>query len=84
LAGLGIEAMLPPRESSVVLRAYRLPDGLGYASVHDSLKAQGFVIYAGQGALSDTVFRISTMGNLASADVDRLVQCFSEAIPLGT
>jgi 2-aminoethylphosphonate-pyruvate transaminase len=83
LAGLGIEAMLPPRESSVVLRAYRLPDGLGYVSVHDSLKAQGFVIYAGQGALSDTVFRISTMGNLASADVDRLVQCFSEAIPSG-
>jgi hypothetical protein len=24
------------------------------------------------------------MGNLASSDVDRLVQCFSEAIPLGT
>jgi 2-aminoethylphosphonate-pyruvate transaminase len=76
--------VLPPRESSVVLRAYRLPDGVSYASVHDSLKAQGFVIYAGQGALSDTVFRISTMGNLAPADVDRLVQCFSEAIPLGT
>jgi aspartate aminotransferase-like enzyme len=37
-----------------------------------------------QGALSDTAFRISTMGNLTSADVDRLVQCFSEAIPLGT
>ncbi len=33
--------------------------------------------------VSDTVFRISTMGNLTSADVDRLVQCFSEAIPLG-
>ena len=83
-AGLGIEAVLAPRESSVVLRAYRLPDGLGYGSLHDSLKSQGFVIYAGQGALSDTVFRISTMGNLTSADVDRLVQCFSEAIPLGT
>jgi len=80
-AGLGIEAVLAPRDSSVVLRSYRLPDGLNYTKVHDSLKAQGFVIYAGQGALSDTVFRISTMGNLTSADVDRLVQCFSEAIP---
>lgn len=49
--------------------------------LHDSLKAQGFVIYAGQGALSDSVFRISTMGNLTSVDIDRLVQCFSEAIP---
>jgi 2-aminoethylphosphonate-pyruvate transaminase len=82
-AGLGIETVLAPHESSVVLRSYRLPAGLGYAGLHDSLKAQGFVIYAGQGALSDTVFRISTMGNLTSADVDRLVQCFSEAIPLG-
>ena len=73
--------MLAPRESSVVLRAYHLPVGLGYASLHDSLKAQGFVIYAGQGALSDSVFRISTMGNLTSVDIDRLVQCFTEAIP---
>jgi aspartate aminotransferase-like enzyme len=31
-------------------------------------------------AFSDTLFRISTMGNLTSADVDRLVQCLSEAI----
>jgi 2-aminoethylphosphonate-pyruvate transaminase len=71
---------LAPRESSVVLRAYRLPVGLACASLHDSLKAQGFVIYAGQRALSDSVFRISTMGNLTSVDIDRLVQCFSEAI----
>jgi 2-aminoethylphosphonate-pyruvate transaminase len=80
-AGLGVETVLARGESSVVLRAYRLPAGIGYAGVHDSLKARGFVIYAGQGALSDTVFRISTMGNLTAADVDRLVQCFSEAIP---
>jgi 2-aminoethylphosphonate-pyruvate transaminase len=82
-AGFGIETVLAPHESSVVLRSYRLPAGVGYTRVHDSLKGQGFVIYAGQGALSDTVFRISTMGNLTAADVDRLVQCFSEAIPSG-
>lgn len=81
LAGLGIEAVLAPRESSVVLRAYHLPVGLAYARLHDSLKAQGFVIYAGQGALSDSVFRVSTMGNLTSVDLDRLVQCFTEAVP---
>jgi 2-aminoethylphosphonate-pyruvate transaminase len=78
LAALGIEMVLPLGESSVVLRAYRLPTGLTYARLHDDLKAGGFVIYAGQGDLSKTLFRISTMGNLTAADIDRLVTCFAK------
>jgi len=35
------------------------------------------VIYAGQGDLSQTLYRISTMGNLTSADMQRLLQCFA-------
>jgi 2-aminoethylphosphonate-pyruvate transaminase len=61
----------------VVLRAYHLPQDVTYATLHDALKASGFVIYAGQGDLSKTLFRISTMGDLTSADLDRLIQCFS-------
>jgi 2-aminoethylphosphonate-pyruvate transaminase len=79
LAARGIEALLSPAESSVVLRAYRLPDGVDYPTLHDSLKAQGFVIYAGQGDLSKTLFRISTMGNLNAADMRRLIACFGPA-----
>jgi len=78
LAKIGIEAVLPPEESSVVLRAYRLPAGLTYARLHDELKAGGFVIYAGQGDLSRTLFRISTMGNLTRTDIDRLLTCFEK------
>ena len=51
------------KQSSVVLRAYRLPDGTDVSALHDALKARGFVIYAGQGGLSGTLFRISTMGD---------------------
>jgi 2-aminoethylphosphonate-pyruvate transaminase len=79
-AALGIEAVIPPEQSSVVLRAYRLPAGLDYPRLHDGLKAAGFVIYAGQGDLARTLFRISTMGNLASGDIDRLVQSCSEML----
>jgi len=78
LAKIGIEAVLPPEESSVVLRAYGLPAGLTYARLHDELKAGGFVIYAGQGDLSRTLFRISTMGNLTRTDIDRLLTCFEK------
>ena len=76
LAQLGIAALLAPQESSVVLRAYHLPRGIGYTALHDALKADGFVIYAGQGDLSRTLFRISTMGEISAADVRRLLESF--------
>jgi 2-aminoethylphosphonate-pyruvate transaminase len=73
LARLGIDSVLPPEESSVVLRAYRLPAGIDYPTLHDALKARGFVIYAGQGGLSKTLFRISTMGDVQAMDIARLI-----------
>ena len=75
LAALGIAAVLPPEESSVVLRSYRLPRGHTYQALHDALKARGFVIYAGQGTLADSMFRISTMGEVTTADIERLLGC---------
>jgi 2-aminoethylphosphonate-pyruvate transaminase len=77
---LGIAAMLPPEESSVVLRSYRMPAGISYASLHDGLKARGFVIYAGQGSLAEKLFRIATMGDLSPADIDSLVECCGELL----
>jgi len=76
LARLGMAAVLPPKESSVVLRAYHLPKGVAYPALHDSLKADGFVIYAGQGGLSTSLFRISTMGAMGASDIERLLTCF--------
>jgi len=76
LAARGIGSALPPQESSVVLRAYRLPAGVTYVRLHDALKARGFVIYAGQGGLSAELFRISTMGDIHAPDVERLLQSF--------
>ncbi|SAK48106.1 class V aminotransferase [Caballeronia calidae] len=80
LANLGIESALSPEESSVVLRAYRLPAGMTYEKLHDALKAKGFVIYAGQGGLSKELFRISTMGALDANDMDRLISSFVELL----
>ena len=73
LAALGGKPLLPAAQSSVVLRAYHLPAGLSYAPLHDGLKAKDFIIYAGQGVLASTLFRISTMGALGAADMTRLL-----------
>ncbi|QRQ88579.1 2-aminoethylphosphonate aminotransferase [Cupriavidus oxalaticus] len=80
LALRGIASALPADQSSVVLRAYRLPASLSYTQLHDGLKALGFVIYAGQGQLSDELFRISTMGHIQAHDIERLLQGFAALI----
>ncbi|KVW35374.1 2-aminoethylphosphonate aminotransferase [Burkholderia ubonensis] len=77
LAARGMPLVLPEGASSVVLRAYRLPQGVTYEQLHDGLKARGFVIYAGQGGLSKELFRMSTMGAIEAADVERLLDGFT-------
>jgi 2-aminoethylphosphonate-pyruvate transaminase len=80
LAALGSGAVIAPAESSVVLRSYRLPARVTYTKLHDGLKGEGFVIYAGQGDLSKVLFRISTMGRVSSADMSRLLKCFAQQL----
>ena len=74
LDALGVRALLPADESSCVLASFTLPDGHAYDALHDELKRAGFVIYAGQGALSGVSFRISAMGDIGDDDLRRLVE----------
>lgn len=73
-AKLGVREWLPAKDSSCVLRSYHLPPGLTYNQIHDGLKQQGFIIYAGQGDLASQLFRISTMGEISDYDMARLEQ----------
>ena len=80
LDDLGVKAVIAPGQSSVVLRSYSLPPNVTYANLHDALKARGFVIYAGQGGLAKSLFRISTLGHLTDADIERLISSFAESL----
>ena len=77
---LGVEQWLSAEVSSCVLRSYHLPAGMTYNELHDGLKQQGFVIYAGQGALAAQMFRISTMGEISDYDMARLVNALRTVI----
>ncbi len=72
LGAAGVTPLLDPAVYSSVLRSWRLPVGITYAALHDALKADGFVIYAGQGDLGREIFRIAHMGDIRPADLDRL------------
>jgi 2-aminoethylphosphonate-pyruvate transaminase len=78
LADLGIETLVPAAACSSMLTGFRLPEGESYERLHDALKRDGYVIYAGQGAFNGRIFRIATMGCIPEAELDRLVRAFGE------
>lgn len=77
LVAAGVNTLLLPEDCSPVLWSYRLPPGRSYAELHDALKSEGFIIYAGQGDLGGEIFRIAHMGDIRPADMDR----FCAALP---
>jgi 2-aminoethylphosphonate-pyruvate transaminase len=80
VAALGLDLLLPPALRSTTLTAIALPRQLGYPALHDALKRDGFVIYAGQGPLAATLFRVATMGDVREEDYRRFVHCLGAAI----
>jgi len=80
LTALGVEMLIPASECSAVLRSYRLPHGTTYQHLHDELKTQGFVIYAGQGHLTPSIFRIAHMGDIRDDDIERLCAALASII----
>lgn len=78
LKGMGIKPLLADGESSVVLHSFHLPQGIDYSEFHDQLKRNGYVIYAGQGELAKSIFRISTMGAINRGDMERFLCVIQE------
>jgi 2-aminoethylphosphonate-pyruvate transaminase len=71
---LGLEFLIPEGWRSNCLTGLYLPKGMSYEKLHGELKANGFVIYAGQGNLSDTIFRIANMGDITREEFERFLQ----------
>ncbi len=80
LIKLGIQPLIDEKDCSCVLHAWHLPDGISYTKLHDTLKKQGFVIYAGQGDLAKTMFRVSAMGAISKADMRRFVKVMGRIV----
>lgn len=71
---IGLEFLIPEGWRSNCLTSLRLPEGMDYEKLHDELKANGFVIYAGQGNLSDNIFRVANMGDITQEEFERFLQ----------
>jgi len=64
LEEIGLEPIVPGEHRSRTVRSIPLPTGVDYLPLHDELKRQGYVIYAGQGPLAKEIFRVCCMGAL--------------------
>ncbi|MBT8081660.1 MAG: 2-aminoethylphosphonate--pyruvate transaminase [Gammaproteobacteria bacterium] len=78
LRGLDIATLLPEEDYSSVMCSYRIPSGTTYDVLHDVLKAQGFIIYAGQAQFAERIFRIAHMGAISNEDVGRLNRALAD------
>jgi 2-aminoethylphosphonate-pyruvate transaminase len=79
LEARGFELLLPAELRSNTLTAVRLPPGADYQALHDRLKREGFVIYAGQGRMAASIFRVATMGDVTGADYLRFLDVLGRA-----
>ncbi len=78
---LGLKLLLPDELLSNTITALYLPANMTYTHLHDSLKKRGFIIYAGQGELNKTIFRIANMGELTMGDLEGLIKNLREVLP---
>jgi len=80
LARMGVPAFLDEDVYCSMLSSFHLPEGFTYEELHDKLREEGFVIYAGQGGLFHQIFRIANMGDISDSDVDRLLEVLRRII----
>ena len=71
---IGLDFIIPEGWRSNCLTSLRLPQGISYEKLHDELKANGFVIYAGQGQLSDNIFRVANIGDITNEELNRFLK----------
>ena len=69
LASLELELLVARENLSNTMTTVTLPDGWSYEELHAPLKNNGYVIYKSQGHLSQTTFRLGTIGVMTQSDI---------------
>ena len=75
-----LEFLIPEPHRSNTLTALKLPEGVSYPSLHGQLKKKGFIIYAGQKKLSESIFRIANMGDITTEEFHNLLNALRDCI----
>ncbi len=77
---MGLKFYLPEELMSNTITTVYLPAGFTYQGLHDRLKENGFVIYAGQERLKGEIFRVANMGELTREDLEGFLDCLGKVV----
>jgi len=80
MAALGFEARVAPGVRSACVRSFELPEGMTYDELHDRLKAEGYVIYAGLGDAAKTTFRVCALGAMSVEAMEGFVATLASVL----
>ena len=69
LSAMELTFLVPREHMSNTMTSVMLPEGFSYADLHRPLKERGYVIYKSQGELSQTTFRLGTIGLISQDDI---------------
>lgn len=75
LEELGFKLFIPRETMCNSITSVLTPSNISYQMLHDKLKEQGFIIYAGMGALESKFFRVGNMGALTPDDMKEFLRC---------
>lgn len=78
--GRDVRVLAPEGYRSPTVTCLTVPDGLTGSKVNEAMKARGFTISAGYGALKDSTIRIGHMGDHTVAELEELLGVLSEVI----
>ena len=79
-ARLGLEPIVAPPHRSGSVRSLPLPIGVTYETLHDAVKRDGYVIYAGLGTAAATNFRVCALGALEIDALEGFIASLERAI----
>ena len=80
LSALELAFLVPRHQMSNTMTSVVMPEGASYAGLHQPLKEQGYVIYKSQGVLSETTFRLGTIGVMTKDDVRGFLQALGQVL----
>ena len=80
---MGLQPTVGAADRSSSVRSLRLPEGIDYDLLHDAVKRDGYIIYAGLGQAAKATFRVCTLGALEvevlGGFIDSLERALAEA-----
>ena len=80
LASLELSFLVSREHLSNTMTSVMLPDGFSYNDLHQPLKDRGYLIYKSQGPLSETTFRLGTVGLITQDHIGGFLENFAQVL----